>query len=141
MEETPSSDTTCLSRVEGPSLDPQKKWYVLSKELISSPSCRLVDIYKSISKLFPDEIQNVASRQIHPAKPRPIEAFNSYTRRPSNVYVVSTFGRCVGLLRQRDILSYDLLRSPVFQSIVQLLNSIDLDQREESVTFGRETFP
>ena len=31
------------------------------------------------------------------------ESVQNYTRRPTNLYVVSTFGICVGLLRERDV--------------------------------------
>ena len=30
-------------------------------------------------------------------------AYKNYTRRPTNLYVVSTFGICVGLLRERGV--------------------------------------
>ena len=59
-------DIACFSMVEYPSLDPQKKWNVLSREMFSSQSGRLVDLAKSISKLFPDEIRNFAAREIQP---------------------------------------------------------------------------
>ena len=64
----PSFDFSCLSRVEGPSLDPQKKWYVLSKEIIGTLSARLRDFAHSVSKIFPDEVRSVAARELRPAK-------------------------------------------------------------------------
>ena len=133
----PSFDISCLSRVEGPSLDPQRKWYVVSKEICGSRSGRLVDFATSISKLFPDEIRNVAAREIRPARSERITAYKNYTRRPTKLYVVSTFGLCVGLLRQRDVRPDSLLRSPFFQSIVQLVNSISLEPHEaKDADFG-----
>ena len=64
----PSFDISCLSRVEGLSVDPQKKWYVLSKEIIGTLSARLVDFAHSVSKIFPDEVQSVAARELRRAK-------------------------------------------------------------------------
>ena len=68
MKEERSSDFPPfgLLKVEGPSLDPQKNWYVLSKEIISSSSGQLVDFANQISKIFPDKIKNVATWKIHP---------------------------------------------------------------------------
>ena len=131
MSDLPSLDISSLSRVEGPSLDPQRKWYVLSKGIFSSRSGRLVDFATSISKLFPDEIRKfVAAREIRLARSECIAAYKNYMRCLTKLYVVSTFGLCVGLLRQREVPSDSLLRPPVFQSIIQLVNSIDLEPQK-----------
>ena len=132
MEKEPSSslpsfDISCLSRVEGPSLDPQKRWYVLSKEVIGTLSARLVDFAQSVSKIFPDEVQSVEARELRPAKSGSIAAYKNYTRTPRNLYVLSTFGLCVGLLRQREIPPNGLLKSPGFTSVRRLVNCIDLE--------------
>lgn len=96
-----------------------------------------MDFVTSISKLFPDEIRNVAAREIRPARSERITAYKNYTRRPTKLYMVSTFGLCVGLLRQRDVRPDSLLRSPFFQSIVQLVNSISLEPHEaKDADFG-----
>ena len=119
MKEERSSDLPPfgLLKVEGPSLDPQKNWYVLSKVIVSSSSGQLVDFANQISKIFPDKIKNVATWEIHPVKSEGIAAYKNYTRCPTNLYVVSTFGLCVGLLRQRDIPPGGLLSSPAFRSM------------------------
>ena len=126
----PSFGISCLSRVEGPSLDPQKKWYVLSKEIIGTLSARLADFVHSVSKIFPDEVQSVSARELRPAKSGSIAAYKNYTRSPRNLYVLSTFGLCVGLLRQREIPPDGLLKSPVFTSVARLVNCIDLELQE-----------
>ena len=126
----PSFDISGLSRVEGPSLDPQKKWYVLSKEIIGTVSARLADFAHSVSKIFPDKVQSVTARELRPAKSGSILAYKNYTRSPRNLYVLSTFGLCVGLLRQGEVPPDGLLKSPVFKSVARLVNCIDLEQQE-----------
>ena len=126
----PSFDISGLSRVEGPSLDPQKKWYVLSKEIIGTVSARLADFAHSVSKIFPDEVQSVTARELRPAKSGSILAYKNYTRSPRNLYVLSTFGLCLGLLRQGEVPPDGLLKSPVFTSVARLVNCIDLEQQE-----------
>ena len=147
MDEEPSSDLpffdiSCLSRVEGAPLDSQKKWYVLSKEVFSSPSGRLVDFANSVSKLFPDEIRKVAWREIQPANSEHVAYIKNCTRRPTNLYVVSTFGLCVALLRQKTVPPDGLLRSSIFQLIAQRVNSIDLEPQEaKDADFGAKPSP
>ena len=126
----PSFDISCLSRVEGPSLDPQKKWYVLSKEIIGTVSARLADFAHSVSKIFPDEVQSVTAWELRPTKSGSILAYKNYTRSPRNLFVLSTFGLCVGLLRQRDVPPDGFLKSPVFTSVARLVNCIDLEPQE-----------
>ena len=44
--------------------------------------------------------------------------------------MLSTFGLCVGILRQREIPPDGLPRSPVFTSVARLVNCIDLKPQE-----------
>ena len=116
----PSLDISCLSGVQGPSLDSRKNWYVLTTEVCRSR--RLKDFAKSVSNIFPDDIKTAASRELQPST-----FLRGYSRQPSSVYVVSTFGLFVGLLRQKEIALDDLIRSPDFMSVARIVNSIALD--------------
>ena len=97
-----------------------------------------MDFATSISKLFPDEIRKfVAAREIRLARSECIAAYKNYMRCLTKLYVVSTFGLCLGLLRQREVPLDSLLRPLVFQSIIQLVNSIDLEpQKVKDADFG-----
>ena len=87
MEEEPSQDLPSFviayfsSGSQYPSLDPQKKWNILSREIFSSHSGRLVDLAKSLSKLFPDEIRNVAAREIQPTASESVQKHQTPTNR------------------------------------------------------------
>jgi len=74
----PSFDLSCLSRVKGPSLDPQKKWYVLSKEIIGTLSPQLSDFAHSVWKIFPDNVQSVTAWELRPAKSGSIVAYKNF---------------------------------------------------------------
>ena len=116
----PSLDISCLSRVQGPSLDSRKNWYVLTTEVCRSR--RLKDFAKSVSNIFPDDIRTAPSRELQPST-----FLRGYSRQPSSVYMVSTLSLFVGLLRQKEIALDDLIRSPVFVSVARIVNSIALD--------------
>lgn len=60
------------------------------------------------------------------------KSHKNYTRHPAKLYVVSTFTPCVGHLWKRDV-------QPDSQSIVQLVNSIDLEPHAANdEDFGRK---
>ena len=62
----PSFAISSLSRVTSASLDPQKHWYVLQKEICG---VRPTDFSKNeIFRRFPEEIRSVATRELQPAK-------------------------------------------------------------------------
>lgn len=67
------------------------------------------------------------------------KSHKNYTRHPAKLYVVSTFTPCVGHLWKRDVQPDSHLRSLFFQSIVQLVNSIDLEPHAANdEDFGRK---
>lgn len=119
MATLPLFKGSSLWRVTSPSLDPRKNWYILTKDICGT---RPTDLAKSeIFRRFQDEIQSVSARELLPAKSSNSSKFN---RMPSTLYVASTFGLCAGLLRRKEILPDGLICSPVFESVVSMLNSV-----------------
>lgn len=134
----PSFAISSLSRVTSASLDPQKHWYVLKKEV-----CGIRPTYFSkneIFRRFPEEIRSVATRELQPAKSA--YAALEFNRMPGTVYVASTFGLIAGLLRQKSIPPDGLLNSPGFTTVISMLNSVILDfepNRAKDLPFGAKT--
>ncbi|RMX35762.1 hypothetical protein pdam_00025352, partial [Pocillopora damicornis] len=105
-----------LCRVKGSNLDPKKLWYVLTESLCG---IRPNAFAKSeISCQFPNEIWSVPPAGLKPAKNGCL--FN--TRQPGNSYVVSSFGLCAGLLRQREFPAHGFVRS---QNIIPVVNAVN----------------
>lgn len=134
MEEDPSPpapaaskfEWSSLARVTSDSLDPQKVWYVLTKELCGG--VRPSDFSRnSIFTNFPDEVKLVVTRELKPANSA------RWNRQPRNMFVASSFGLCAGLLRQREIPPDGLISSPFFQSVLKLVNSITFDLEPSNV--------
>ena len=99
-----------LLRVTGDTLDPRKHWYVVTKHLCGS---RPKDFAKNENfRHFPDEIQAVQPRSVKPAT-----RGCDFNRQPSHLFVVSSFGLCAGLLRQRDFAEHGFVRSHKFVAI------------------------
>lgn len=134
MEEDPSPPAPAASKFEwsslavvtSDSLDPQKTWYVLTKELCGG--VRPSDFSRnSIFSIFPDEVKLVVTRELkHVNSAR-------WNRQPRNMFVASSFGLCAGLLRQREIPPDGLISSPCFQSVLKLVNSITFDLEPSNV--------
>ena len=140
---SPSIDISCLSRVEGPSLDPQKNWYVLTSVICGTR--RISDFAKSVGKIFPDDIKNAEARELlHARANSGSPAFlKNYSRFPSKLYVASTFGLVVGLLRQKEISFDGVVRSRAFVSLARRINSVALDlepQEGKDIDSGGNTF-
>lgn len=63
-----------------------------------------------------------------------------HTRQPNNLYVVSTFGLCTGLLRQREFPTEGFLNSEKINLVVDaVLNGIAIDSGMR-VSYGGKTF-
>ena len=134
IEEDPSPPAPAASKFEwsslavvtSDSLDPQKTWYVLTKELCGG--VRPSDFSRnSIFPIFPDEVKLVVTRELkHVNSAR-------WNRQPRNMFVASSFGLCAGLLRQREIPPDGLISSPCFQSVLKLVNSITFDLEPSNV--------
>lgn len=134
MEEDPSPPAPAASKFEwsslavvtSDSLDPQKTWYVLTKELCGG--VRPSDFSRnSIFSIFPDEVKLVVTRELkHVNSAR-------WNRQPRNMFVASSSGLCAGLLRQREIPPDGLISSPCFQSVLKLVNSITFDLEPSNV--------
>lgn len=101
-------DIACLSRVECPSLDPQKKWYA----------------YPSYSRTKSEMSQRGKFSLQHQ------RAYKNYTRLPTNLYVVSTFWYlCLTLAAERGSVRWPSEVS-CFSVHYPLVNAIDLQPRE-----------
>ena len=94
---------------------------------------------RDVFKIFPNEIQSVAARELQPAK----LSFGvvEMDRIPDVVHIVSTFGLVAGLLRNKKIPN-ELINSAGFMAIVNLVNSASLDFESEgakNLSFGAKT--
>ena len=137
-----------LCRVTSATLDPSKHWYLLLKEVCGVPLRKffICDVFK----IFPNEIQSVAARELQPAKlsfgvvemdriPDVIHVVSTLC--PRCVHVVSTFGLVAGLLSNKKIPD-ELINSAGFMAIVNLVNSATLDFESEgakNLSFGAKT--
>ena len=83
--------------VSDPSLNPQKHWYVLTRQLCAGQGPRISQ-KNEVFRCFPDEIRSVATRERRPGTSNSV-----INRQPPSVYMVSYFAR---LLRQREILNF-----------------------------------
>lgn len=122
-----------ISRVVGHTLDPGKHWYVLTKRLCGVRPKEFAT--SEIFRLFRNEIQSVAPKDLKPAT-----RGCDFNRQPSHLYVVSSFGLCAGLLRQRQFAPDCFLRSEKFASVVDLLNGFELNSDSTS-SFGGKSCP
>ena len=126
-----------LCRVTSAILDPFKHWYLLLKEVCGVPLRKF--FIRDVFKIFPNEIQSVAARELQPAK----LSFGvvEMDRIPDVVHVVSTFGLVAGLLRNKKIPD-EVINSAGFMAIVNLVNSATLDFESEgakNLSFGTKT--
>ena len=108
-----------LSRVTGKNLNPRKHWYVLTSSLCGvKPN---VFAKNEIFQRFPEEIRSVAPADLKPAKQG-----CSFSMQPIKLFVVSSFGLCAALLRQRDLSPDGFVGSDKFIPVVDALNGITL---------------
>lgn len=122
-----SIDPWSLSRVTGRDLDPAKHWYVLTKTLCGTRPNAFAK--NEIFRRFPEEIRSVPPADLKPAT----RGCSFHTRQPNNLYVVSTFGLCAGLIRQREFPADELVNS---KKIVDVVNKIALDSEMPTESFG-----
>ena len=110
-----------LSRVTGRNLDPGKHWYVLTKSLCGVRPNAFAK--NEIFRRFPDEISCVPPADLKPAS----RGCSFNTRQPNNLYVVSTFGLCAALIRQREFPTNGFVSSQKIIPVVDAVNRIVLD--------------
>lgn len=115
-------------QVFAPCLDHQKNWYAVTKE-----SCGIIPRFFAQNiffSRFPGELSSVSKRELSVMSSnggkRPFnewvpEKGETLQRQPGKVYVVSSFGLFVGLLRQREI-SERLVSSEFFARIKDYVN-------------------
>ena len=126
-----------LCRVTSAILDPSKHWYLLSKEVCGVPLRKF--FIRDEFKIFPNEIQSVAARELQPTKL--LFGVVEMDRIPDVVHIVSTFGLVAGLLRNKKIPD-ELINSAGFMAIVNLVNSATLNFESEgakNLSFGAKT--
>lgn len=109
-----------LNRVTGPSLDKQKHWYVLSRELCGYKPT--VFARNEVFASFPSEISYVDPRELRCAS-----VGCKINRQPKQVYVVSSFGLVCALLRQREYPQDGFIKSTEFTNVISSLNSVKLE--------------
>ena len=119
-----------LSRVTGRDLDPGKHWYVLTKTLCGTRPNAFAK--NEIFPRFPEEIRSVPPADLKPAT----RGCSFHTRQPNNLYVVSTFGLCAGLIRQREFPADRLVNSKKITTVVYAVNKIALDSEMPAESFG-----
>ena len=125
-----SIDPWSLSRVTGRDLDPAKHWYVLTKTLCGTRPNAFAK--NEIFRRFPEEIRSVPPADLKPAT----RGCSFHTRQPNNLYVVSTFGLCAGLIRQREFPADGLVNSKKITTVVDAVNKIALDSEMPAESFG-----
>lgn len=125
-----SIDPWSLSRVTGRDLDPAKHWYVLTKTLCGTRPNAFAK--NEIFRRFPEEIRSVPPADLKPAT----RGCSFHTRQPNNLYVVSTFGLCAGLIRQREFPADGLVNSKKITTVVDVVNKIALDSEMPAESFG-----
>ena len=115
-----------LTRVTSDSLDPQKVWYVVTKELCGE--VRPSDFSRnSVFTNFPDDVKLVVKYELKPSNSA------RWNRQPHNMFAASSFGLCARLLRQREITPDGLISLPFFQSVLKLVNSITFHLESSNV--------
>jgi len=126
------SDPWSLSRVTGKNLDPGKHWYVLTSSLCGMKPNKFAK--NEIFRRFPEEIRSVAPADLKPAKPGCF-----FTMQPTKL-LVSSFGLCAALLRQRDLSPDGFEGSANFIPVVDAVSGIALDDCEPPCSLGRKSF-
>ena len=117
-------------QVFAPCIDQQKNWYAVTKE-----SCGIIPRFFSQNiffSCFPDEIFSVSKRELSVMNKnggkRPFDEWvpekgETLQRQPGKVYIVSSFGLFVGLLRPREN-SERLALSEFFARIKSYVNGV-----------------
>lgn len=116
----------CLHRVFSPSLDAKKTWYALN----SSLCCGKPSMFCSTesAKLFCGEYKQLCCDEVfgETGAPASLSWFSSDGRRTENVFVSTTFGLVLGMLRQKSLRKFPFLETDQFKALVASINSSDL---------------
>ena len=81
---------------------------------------------------IPEKIRSVPPADLKPAT----RSCSFHTRQPNNLYVVSTFGLCAALIRQREFPVDGLVNSKKITTVVYAVNKIALDSEMPAESFG-----
>lgn len=132
-----------IVRVYGPDLDPKKNWYALSHYICSSQPHKFAQ--NAIFKRFPEEIRrvnrlNLALENGIPSSP---SCFEDGSKKSGNgehlVYAATTFGLLAGILRHRNLDSYQgFLDSETVSNLIRTINEVNL---ESNIVQSQSTTP
>lgn len=115
-----------LNRVTGPSLCPQKYWYVVTKQFCGVSASVFAN--NEIFRRFPAEIKNVATKELQSTTNFPIN-------KQPRTFVTTTFGLFAALLRQKELSHDGFIGSSHFSRVFSAINDIELKQ-DGAKTFG-----
>ena len=82
------------------------------------------------AKVFPDEYRQFNSSEVfgEDGAPASLRWFSSDGRHSEKVYVCSTFGFVLGILRQKSLRQVQFLKTEHFKVVVSWINSFDLER-------------
>ena len=117
-----------LHRVFSSLWDANKSWYALN----SSLCCCKPSMFCSteFAKVFPEEHRQFNSSEVfgEDGAPASLRWFSSNGRHSEKVYVCSTFGFVLGILRQNPLRQVQFLKMEHFKVVVSWINSFDLER-------------
>ena len=125
-----------LQRVFGSGLSREKNWFPLSSQLVGRKVSQFVKV--KFFEIFPSEISRVRVADLwrENGEHVPREWFGA--QNPEEVYVITLFGLCGGLLKLSSAADDGFLSSDVFKYIVDKINNLDVDEtRKRTQTLDR----
>ena len=119
-----------LHRVFGLGLSREKNWFPLSSRLVGRKVSQFAKV--KFFELFPSEISRarVADLWRENGEHVPFEWFGAQTA--EEVYVVTLFGLCGGMLKLNSSADDGFLSSDVFKDIVDKINILDVGETSEN---------
>ena len=102
-----------------------KNWFPLSSQLLGRKVSQFVIV--KFFEIFPSEISRVRVADLwrENGEHVPYEWFGA--QNPEEVYVITLFGICSGLLKLSSAADDEFLSSDVFKDIVDKINNLDVD--------------
>ena len=121
-----ATEPLSLNKVFSSSLHPEKTWYALNTVLCSCKPSTFCS--SSSAKLFPDEYRLVNLTDLYGdgGVPASFRWFCSY-RRSEKVYVASTFGLVLGILRLKSLEDCHFFKSDYFKVLMSSINSFQFN--------------
>lgn len=117
-----------IHRIYGSTLDPKKKWYNLSSQLVGRKVSQFVK--GKFFQLFPSEICRVQVfdlwRQNGDHVPK--NWFSEKTKNMEEAFGITLFGLCGGLIKQSSTESDWFLSSDLFKRVMEAINNIYVEE-------------